>query len=51
MLIVHLAWRDLIRDRFFLFCNIAVMVGILVPLLVLFGVKNGVYSALIGEML
>ena len=51
MLIVHLAWCDLIRDRFFLFCNIAVMVGILVPLLVLFGVKNGVYSALIGEML
>ncbi|MHA6262500.1 ABC transporter permease [Arenibacterium sp. CAU 1754] len=51
MLIVQLAWRDLIRDRFFLVCNVAVMVGILVPLLVLFGVKNGVYSALIGEML
>ncbi|MFK7754137.1 MAG: ABC transporter permease [Sedimentitalea sp.] len=51
MLIASLAWRDLIRDRFFLFCNTAVMVGILVPLLVLFGVKNGVYSALIGEML
>lgn len=51
MLIARLAWRDLVRDRFFLFCNVAVMVGILVPLLVLFGVKNGVYSALIGEML
>lgn len=51
MLIVSLAIRDLIRDRFFLFCNTAVMVGILVPLLVLFGVKNGVYSALVGEML
>lgn len=51
MLIARLAWRDLIRDRFFLFCNTAVMVGILVPLLVLFGVKNGVYSALVGEML
>lgn len=51
MLIASLAWRDLIRDRFFLFCNTAVMVGILVPLLVLFGVKNGVYNALIGEML
>lgn len=51
MLIAELAVRDLIRDRFFLFCNTAVMVGILVPLLVLFGVKNGVYSALIGEML
>lgn len=51
MLIVQLAWRDLLRDRFFLLCNVAVMVGILVPLLVLFGVKNGVYQALIGEML
>ncbi|SFT67136.1 ABC transporter permease family protein [Sedimentitalea nanhaiensis] len=51
MLIVTLAWRDLMRDRFFLWCNVAVMVGILVPLLVLFGVKNGVYTALIGEML
>ncbi len=51
MLIAALAWRDLMRDRFFLFCNVAVMVGILVPLLVLFGVKNGVYAALIGEML
>lgn len=51
MLIADLALRDLMRDRFFLFCNTAVMVGILVPLLVLFGVKNGVYSALIGDML
>ncbi|HBS49356.1 MAG TPA: ABC transporter permease, partial [Rhodobacteraceae bacterium] len=51
MLILDLAWRDLLRDRFFLFCNVAVMVGILVPLLLLFGVKNGVYRALIGEML
>lgn len=51
MLIATLAWRDLMRDRFFLLCNVAIMVGILVPLLVLLGVKNGVYSALIGEML
>lgn len=51
MLIASLALRDLLRDRFFLFCNVAVMVGILVPLLVLFGVKNGVYAALVGEML
>jgi len=39
------------RVRFFLAGNVAVRVGILVPLLVLFGVKNGVYNALIGEML
>ncbi len=51
MLIVWLAWRDLLQERFFLLCNTAIMVGILVPLLVLFGVKNGVYNALIGQML
>lgn len=51
MLILWLAWRDLMRERFFLACNVAVMVGILVPLLVLLGVKNGVYAALVGEML
>lgn len=51
MLIASLALRDLLRDRLFLICNVAVMVGVLVPLLVLFGVKNGVYAALIGEML
>ena len=51
MLIIWLAWRDLMHERFFLLANTAIMVGILVPLLVLFGVKNGIYSALIGEML
>lgn len=51
MLILTLALRDLLRDRVFAICNTAVIAGILVPLLVLFGVKNGVYSALTGEML
>lgn len=51
MLVVWLAWRDLMRDRFFLLCNVAIIAGVLVPLLVLFGVKNGVYHALIGQML
>lgn len=51
MTLVWLALRDLAHDRFFLICNAAIMVGVLVPLLVLFGVKNGVYSALIGQMM
>lgn len=51
MIVVSLALRDLIRDRFFFICNVAVVVGVLAPLLVLYGVKNGVYQALIGEML
>lgn len=51
MLIVWLAWRDLMRDRFFLLCNVAVLIGVLLPLLLLIGVRNGVYGALVGEML
>lgn len=51
MLIASLAIRDLLRDRFFLLCNTAIVVGVLVPLLLLFGVKNGVYTALLGELL
>ena len=51
MLILRLALRDLLRDRFFLLCNAAVLAGVMVPLLVLFGVKNGVYQALIGQMM
>lgn len=51
MLIISLAIRDLFRDRFFLLCNTAILVGVLVPLLLLFGVKNGVYAALLNEML
>lgn len=51
MIVIGLALRDLVRDRFFFICNVAVVVGVLAPLLVLFGVKNGVYEALIGELL
>lgn len=48
---LSLAWRDLVYDRFFLLCNVAAMVGVLVPLLVLFGVKNGVTQALLNDLL
>ena len=51
MLILRLALRDLFFQKVHLICNIAVLAGVLVPLLVLFGVKNGVYTALIGELL
>ncbi len=50
-LVAWLALRDLLRQRVHLVCNIAVIAGVLVPLLVLFGVKNGVYEALIGRLL
>ncbi|MCB2095057.1 MAG: ABC transporter permease [Rhodobacteraceae bacterium] len=50
-LIVGLSLRDLFQDWVHLLCNVAVMVGVIVPLLVLFGVRNGVYDALLGQLL
>lgn len=50
-LVSILALRDLMRDRVQLICNVAVITGVLVPLMVLFGVKNGVYDALLGRLL
>lgn len=50
-LVAHLAIRDLLRQKVHLVCNVAVLAGVLVPLLVLFGVKNGVYDALVGQLL
>lgn len=49
MLMAPLALRDLWRERVFFLCNLVVMVGVLVRLLVLIGVKNGVYQALVGQ--
>ncbi len=50
-LTLHLAWRDIWHDRFFLMCNAAVLVGVMVPLMVLYGVKNGVTQALMNDLL
>lgn len=50
-LVFDLALRDLVRERVHLICNIAVLAGVLVPLMVIFGVKNGVFDALITRML
>jgi putative ABC transport system permease protein len=50
-LVLALALRDLMFQKTHLICNIAVLAGVLVPLMVLFGVKNGVYGALLGELL
>lgn len=50
-LVLRLALRDLLFHKTHLVCNVAVLAGVLVPLMVLFGVKNGVYNALVGELL
>lgn len=51
MLILRLSLRDLVFHKAQLVCLVAVLAGVLVPLMVLFGVKNGVYNALIGDLL
>lgn len=51
MLILSLSLKDLFFQKVHLICNVAVLAGVLVPLLVLFGVKNGIYNALIGELM
>ena len=50
-LIFDLALRDLFRQRTHLICNVAILAGVLVPLMVIFGAKNGIYDALIGRLL
>lgn len=45
-----LAWRGLLHEKIYLFCNIAAICGVLVPLLILQGVKSGVYAALMQDI-
>ena len=51
MLIAWLAIRDMMKEPLVLLGNVFVLVGVLLPFLVLLGVKNGVYGALVGELL
>lgn len=45
-----LALQDLRRDWLFAVCNAAVIFGVLLPLLVLTGIKGGVFAALVDEL-
>lgn len=45
-----LAWRGLIHEPMHLLCNVMIVCGALTPLLVLQGVKSGVYSSLIADL-
>ena len=49
-LVLTLALADLFRDRLALICNVAMICGILVPLMVLQGAKSGVGAYLISEL-
>ncbi len=50
-LVFSLALRDLLMERTHLICNAAILASVLVPLMVVFGVKNGIYDALISRLL
>ena len=45
-----LALQDLRRDWLFAVCNAAVIFGVLLPLLVLTGIKGGIFSALLDDL-
>jgi putative ABC transport system permease protein len=49
-LVIWLALRDMARDWVHVVCNVAVIAGVIVPLLVLYGVKNGVTGALVDRL-
>jgi putative ABC transport system permease protein len=49
-LVIWLALRDMARDWVHVVCNVAVIAGVIVPLLVLYGVKNGVTGALLDRL-
>ncbi|MDE2913958.1 MAG: ABC transporter permease [Paracoccaceae bacterium] len=51
ILSARIALASLWHERIHLFCNVAILAGALVPLLVLFGVKSGIYRALLDDLL
>ena len=51
ILAARIALASLWHERIHLFCNVAILAGALVPLLVLFGVKSGIYRALLDDLL
>ena len=50
-LVFGLAMKSLLYERVHLVCNAAILASVLVPLMVIFGIKNGVYSALLDRLL
>ncbi|MCH3719333.1 hypothetical protein LZB68_09660, partial [Campylobacter lari] len=49
--IARLAGRDLWHDRLVTLCMIATLVAVIAPLLLLFGLKHGVVSAMQDELM
>ena len=51
MVIVNLSLKDLWDDRYVSLCVIAALVAVIAPLLLLFGLKNGIMTQLTQELL
>ena len=50
MKLVRLALADLLHERVHLACSIATIMGVVVPLAILLGVKTGVFAALMDDL-
>lgn len=50
-LLSSLAWRDLIYDRKVALCIVFSLVSVIAPLLLLFGLKNGIVTQLHNQLL
>ncbi|HXV24346.1 MAG TPA: FtsX-like permease family protein [Alphaproteobacteria bacterium] len=48
--IIRLAWADLRHDRLVSLCQVILVMAVVAPLLLLFALKNGVATSLIGEL-
>ena len=49
-MILWLAMRATLRNRLIFLCNIAVILGVLVPLLTMAGLRSGLHEALIAQL-
>ncbi len=50
LLAARVAWRDLLHERALLLCSVVGLAAVLLPLLVLFGLKHGVMEGLRAEL-
>lgn len=50
MKLIRLALADLLNERVHLACSVATIIGVVVPLTILLGVKTGVFAALMDDL-
>ncbi len=48
--VVYLAWRDLLREPKHVFCVVALIAGVVAPLILLFSIRSGIMDTVIGSL-